>query len=234
MTERRRSASDVAEEPGVLSRVRTEAICERCGYNLCMQGVRRDGATELLVVRCPECSRVFPAACLTHGAPRRAAGVAQVLLALRGLAALLVLLSLFGLGLALTAALSRHLRPDYESGLALLLGGGLYVGLWLVFWLLAYRMSLPWRLMLAAGLALGAGGTYILDRAYPGSLFYIDALMPAELTAAALLLCATVVLAIACRPLLRAILRALLPTASRYLFEDLWRLDRRLVTLGRW
>jgi hypothetical protein len=44
----------------VLSQIETDRFCEGCGYNLRMQGVRRDPRLNILVVRCPECSRFHP------------------------------------------------------------------------------------------------------------------------------------------------------------------------------
>lgn len=46
----------------VLSQLETDRFCENCGYNLRMQGVRRDPRLAILVVRCPECSRYHPVA----------------------------------------------------------------------------------------------------------------------------------------------------------------------------
>ncbi|HQA46692.1 MAG TPA: hypothetical protein PK579_19270 [Phycisphaerae bacterium] len=46
----------------VLSQIETDRFCEGCGYNLRMQGVRRNPRLEILVVRCPECNRYHPVA----------------------------------------------------------------------------------------------------------------------------------------------------------------------------
>lgn len=45
----------------VLSQIENDRFCD-CGYNLRMQGVRRDPRLDLLLVRCPECNRFHPVA----------------------------------------------------------------------------------------------------------------------------------------------------------------------------
>jgi hypothetical protein len=42
--------------------VETDRFCDRCGYSLRTQAVRRDPRTEVLLCRCPECGRFHPAA----------------------------------------------------------------------------------------------------------------------------------------------------------------------------
>lgn len=44
----------------ILSQLENDRFCEGCGYNLRMQGVRRDPRLDILLVRCPECGRYHP------------------------------------------------------------------------------------------------------------------------------------------------------------------------------
>lgn len=44
------------QQPAV-ARVESDRFCDGCGYNLHTQVVRRDGRTQLLLCRCPECGR---------------------------------------------------------------------------------------------------------------------------------------------------------------------------------
>jgi hypothetical protein len=52
---------DQPREKPTLGIVETDRFCDECGYNLRTQCVFRDTATNLLLVRCPECARVHPA-----------------------------------------------------------------------------------------------------------------------------------------------------------------------------
>ncbi|MCK4873435.1 MAG: hypothetical protein KAS72_11975 [Phycisphaerales bacterium] len=46
----------------ILALVETDRYCDQCSHNLLSQAIRRDERTGVLLVRCPECGRLHPAA----------------------------------------------------------------------------------------------------------------------------------------------------------------------------
>lgn len=80
----------------LVAHVEMDRFCEGCGYNLRTQAVRREPRTQILIVRCPECARIHPAA--------EAATVAHVWLrrlAMLGLAFWILLIVSWAIGVAL-------------------------------------------------------------------------------------------------------------------------------------
>lgn len=52
---------DDARDWPAVAFVETDRFCDRCGYNLRTQSIRRDPRTEVLMCRCPECGRFHAA-----------------------------------------------------------------------------------------------------------------------------------------------------------------------------
>lgn len=223
-------ASPRTEEPGVLSRVATEAACEGCGYNLRMQGVRRDAQTGILVVRCPECGQFSAAETLRPPVAWWKPRLACLLLSLQAMLTLGLGFALLGVNIAfieetrgsLLILLSR-LAND-EDIWAMLIGG---VPALLLTAALIQRLPLLARAVVLCMPVVAAGALYIGQR---GSW------VPRDLTGEALGGCAMLFLpalltAIFIRPILRALVRALCPQPFRRTFDYLWQIDGKLPPL---
>ena len=219
----------------VLGRVALEARCEGCNYILCMQDVRRDGTTGLLVVRCPECGLTQPVdslSCHNYSWLNRlhnenaglASGIMFVLLAA-------LLLRKVWYPEVLRLLNSRVQQVAVPQAIELVLIAVAAATILLAACGFLYRLNRFARLAFVAAAPAVAG---LL--AYHDTLTRAVAPSVSEgvLLASIPLMILTLGLAWWCRPLLRGLVRLLCPNASRYVFEGLWQVDKRLVTLGRW
>ncbi len=235
-----------------LRQVQTERVCPQCGYILRGQNVLRHAPTGLWTVRCPECATVTPVNHLGEGDPHRprltfGLGLGWTFLGLLvglmtanlGVLALIVLVKLdYQWAPMRGRGMVRSVVLDGSATLEAMLGpeGWVFVGLTFV---LAVVMGLwvyrrPWPLRVAAAILPPVLGALLTMQtpmfrwsAGQGVLGLVLGWTGVQVLAAA-------GGALVCRPMGRAIVRALLPNAARLAFEPLWQIDGQLVPLGRW
>lgn len=123
-----------------LAAAEADYFCEKCGYNLRGQAVRRDPATAVLMMRCPECGTFHPAVGAASAARlwvarwARAMLIVWIFVAYSGIGVIIIAHSGI-LEMALRSLHRAHMRntPDPQLILeARLFGAGASLGLGLV------------------------------------------------------------------------------------------------------
>lgn len=214
-------------------RVQLEDKCWRCDYILRTQAIMIDAATGLAVVRCPECGTVQLADSLStrdytwH--KRLSAGKTMAVIAVVALGALAILPCVGYFELLIQAVTGwgeeRSVNWVTFAVVTLLTAGGML----LLMCGLLYRLNRPIRLAILIVVPLLAGLLRYGDLRWPPDVRLVI-LLPGGIVLATM----TAAVGWWCRPLLRGLVRVLCPNASRYIFEDLWQVDGRVVTLGAW
>lgn len=243
-----------AGEQHPLSRVQTDLFCGDCGENLYARPIWRTEDTGLLVARCPRCGKVHPA---VEALPYRRVWRARLGVTL-GLAWVGLLLTAAAIGLTVDYALQLEApRWDYQKTEAspylqptlnwprtlgqfrwlLPLAGGLCVGFGVLLASALYHWRARWHVLAAA--ALPFAGLLIAWLEWRDRRFYMDwsedplrdMLLIAAIVAAVQAVGGVIGVCIG-RPVVRGLLRVLLPNASRKHFAFLWRRDGRQLPLG--
>lgn len=218
-----------ALEPGAVGSVQTESACEGCGYNLRHQGIHPEPQTQLLVVRCPECGRLTPAAELSPRNYRRNWGVSTVVrvivewpIVFNWLAFSFIVLGaglgiLHDRGYAITEAKAYGVFAwwGYYLYLAVVLlwtamGAGMFYRTALRFVVAPLPVVLPWIVLIVVSLL------DLRERTFLGPI----ALQTGPIVMAAL------VGIWQSRRLWRLGLRVALPPETRMILQDFWRVDR--------
>jgi len=217
--------SSLSSGDTILARIETESPCKRCAYVLRTQAVRRDVATGLLVVRCPECGIFHSTAELLerNTAWRRWLGRGSAGRWSGLLLWLLVIIGLCQLGHRLAAVHSpiearwrlAALGSVFASLAAAMLACSAYM----------YRLSLPFR------------ATILL--ASPVLTVLIPMLAGAGSPDSVLLTCpiqcmSAVVVAWLCRRVLRVLVRICCANNARGPFRGLWAADGKSMDLSPW
>ncbi len=198
-----------------VSRIHTETACDKCHYILKYQEVKRDIATGLLIVRCPECGSIHAATTLSLRRTRwrwflGKSRIAHFLLA--------------GFSLLMGMAMCITMNVD--------LGNVVIMSLMLASFLLAASGAIHgWPpLLRIAVLMAPAMAAHGFGPLIPYYSYFAD-FGPATIAIQFLL---PVGVGMGCRVLLRGVVRVCCPNASRYAFEELWRSDGKRIPKGPW
>ena len=223
-----------------LSLIEGDRICASCGYNLRQQGVKREPATKLLLVQCPECGKLEPA-----GDQTAAGSFARIVLIKMLVAVWFWLLFCVAWALAFTFYALAHIAVEIEMYPPSGTGAEVYARAIIYAVAVAAGMLMPtllfvflphWRKALVLGVSaflIVAGsfaawleifnGTY--RRGYYGGTDWGMTAMPFILLVVVLAVGGALLGALVGRHVARGAIRLLVPPSLRPAFAYLWLAD---------